>query len=44
MGYELNELLRDLDSTGMTLSNLFTDIVRMIIPKGKPELPGNRHF
>ncbi len=44
MGYDSKELLRDLDSTEMTLSNMLSDIVRMINPKGKPELPGTRHF
>jgi hypothetical protein len=44
MGYDLKELLRELDSTEMTLRNLFSDIVRMTNPKDKPELPGNRHF
>lgn len=44
MGYELNELLRELDSTGLTMSNLFSDVVGMIHPRGKPELPGKLHF
>jgi hypothetical protein len=44
MGYDLNELLRELDSTGLTISNLFSDIVGMIHPRGKPELPGKLHF
>jgi len=40
MGYDLNELLGELDSTGMTLINMFLDIVRIFNPKSKPELPG----
>jgi hypothetical protein len=44
MGYGLNELLRELNSTEMTHRNVFSDIVRMINPKGKPELPSTRHF
>lgn len=44
MGYDFEELLRDLDSTKMTLGNLFSDIVSMVNPKVKPELPSNRHF
>jgi hypothetical protein len=31
MGYELNELLRELDSTGMSLRNVFTDSMKMTI-------------
>ena len=37
MGYDFDELLRDLDSTKMTLGNLFSDIVSMV----KPELSRN---
>ena len=44
MGYDFEELLRDLDSTEITLSNLLLDIVSMVNPKGKPELPKNGHF
>ena len=44
MGYDYKELLRDLDSTEMKLSNLFSDIVSMVNPGVKPELPSNRHF
>lgn len=44
MGYDLEELLCELDSTEMTLRNFFSDIVRMFNPKGKPELSSNRHF
>lgn len=44
MGYDLNELLRELNSTEMTHRNVIWDIVRMINPKGKPELPSTRHF
>jgi len=31
MGYELNDLLRELDSTEMSLRNLFTDSIKMTI-------------
>lgn len=31
MGYDLNELFRDLDSTGMSLRNLFMDSIKMTI-------------
>ncbi|MBI5314527.1 MAG: sulfotransferase [Nitrospirae bacterium] len=44
MGYDLKALLHELDSTGMTLSNVFSDIVSMIKPTSKPELPSNGHF
>ncbi len=40
MGYDLDELLHELDSTRVTLRNLFPDIVRMINPRGKAE-PSN---
>jgi hypothetical protein len=44
MGYDFKVLLHDLGSTEMTMSNLFSDIVRMVKPQGKPELPSNGHF
>ena len=44
MGYDLHALLHELNLTGMTISNVFSDIVRVINPKSKPELPGNEPF
>jgi len=44
MGYEYKELLRDLNSTEVTLSNLFSDIFRMVNQKVKPELPSNGEY
>jgi len=38
MGYDLNTLLHEIDSTGMTFNNILSDIVRMIKPSSKPEL------
>lgn len=44
MGYDLNELMRELDSTGTSLTNLIPDIFRMINPRVKPELPSKFHM
>lgn len=44
MGYDLNDLLRELDSSGITLTNLVSDIYRMFNPRFKPELPSNLHM
>jgi len=44
MGCDLNALLHELDLTGMTFSNVFSDIESMINPRSKPELPSDGHF
>ena len=44
MGYDFKELLCELDSTEMTLRNLFSDIVRRVKPKVKLELTSKHHF
>jgi hypothetical protein len=44
MGYDLTELLRELDSTGTSLNNLFADIFRLFNPRVKPELPSKLHM
>lgn len=44
MGYDMKELLLELDSTGFTLRNMFSDIVRMFNPRVKPELPNKLHM
>jgi hypothetical protein len=44
MGYDSKELLHDLDSTEMTLINLFSDIIRMVKPMVKPEMPNKGNF
>ncbi|MFZ2541721.1 MAG: sulfotransferase [Gallionella sp.] len=44
MGYDLSVLLRELDSTGTSLNNLFTDIFRLLNPRVKPELPCKLHM
>jgi len=44
MGYDLDELLREIDATEATLTNMFSDIARMINPRVKPELRSKLHM